>query len=112
MLAGRLDYWCVTTTAAVPMIEANRAKTILAFSKQRLETLPNVPTASEAGLADCEAGTWFGLFLPKGSQPSVVRILNDALGKTLEKSDVQAKLRETGVTVVTRDRRSPEYLSR
>jgi tripartite-type tricarboxylate transporter receptor subunit TctC len=111
MIAGRLDYWCLTTTAAAPMIQANHAKTILAFSRQRLEMLPNVPTASEAGLANLEAGTWFGLFLPKGSQASVVRILNDALGKTLEKSEIQAKLRETGATVVTRDRRSPEYLS-
>jgi tripartite-type tricarboxylate transporter receptor subunit TctC len=111
MMAGRIDYWCPTLTAAAPMTQASQAKTIFAFSRQRLETLPNVPIASEVGLVDCEAGTWFGLFLPKGSQASVARTLNDALGKTLEKSDVQAVLRETGVTVVARDRRSPEYLS-
>jgi tripartite-type tricarboxylate transporter receptor subunit TctC len=111
LIAGRLDYWCPTITAAAPLIRANQMKTILAFSRQRLETLPDVPTASEAGLADCEAGTWFGLFLPKGSQPWVVRTLNQALGKTLEKPEVQATLREAGATVVTRDRRSPEYLS-
>ena len=111
MIAGRLDYWCLTTTAAAPLMQANQVKTILAFSRQRLEMLPNVPTASEAGLANLEAGTWFGLFLPKGSQASVVRLLNDALGKTFEKSEIQAKLRETGATVVARDRRSPEYLS-
>ena len=45
MIAGRLDYWCLTTTAAAPMIQANQVKTILAFSRQRLEILPNVPTA-------------------------------------------------------------------
>jgi tripartite-type tricarboxylate transporter receptor subunit TctC len=111
MIAGRFDYWCPTATAAAPMIQANQAKTILTFSRQRLETLPNVPTASEAGLVDCEADTWFGLFLPRGSQASVVRVLNDALGKTLEKSEVQSILRETGATVVTPDRRAPEYLS-
>jgi tripartite-type tricarboxylate transporter receptor subunit TctC len=111
MIAGRLDYWCLTTTAAAPMIQGNQVKTMLAFSRQRLEMLPNVPTASEVGLANFEAGTWFGLFLPRGSQASVVRILNDALGKTLEKLEIQAKLRETGATVVARDRRSPEYLS-
>src|SRR5262245_32695585 len=111
MIAGRLDYWCLTTTAAAPFIQANQVKTILAFSRQRLETLPDVPTAGEAGLVDCEASTWFALFLPKGSPASVVRILNHALGKTLEKPEVQTILRETGATVVTRDRRSPEYLS-
>jgi tripartite-type tricarboxylate transporter receptor subunit TctC len=111
MIAGRLDYWCPTTTAAAPLIEANQVKTILAFSRQRLEILPNVPTASEAGLANFEVSTWFGLFLPKGSPAAVVGILNDALGKALEKSELQTKLRETGATVVTRDRRSPQYLS-
>src|SRR5262245_463324 len=112
MIAGRLDYWCPTTTAAAPLIEANQVKTILAFSRHRLEMLPNVPTASEAGLASFEVGTWFGLFLPKGSPASVTWILNDALGRSLEKSEMQAKVRETGGTVVARDRRSPEYLSR
>jgi tripartite-type tricarboxylate transporter receptor subunit TctC len=110
LIAGRHDYWCPTTTAAAPLIQANQIKTVLTFSRQRLEMLPNVPTASEAGLANLEAGTWFGLFLPKGSPSSVARSLNEALGKTLEKSEVQAKLRETGAIIVTRDRRSPEYL--
>jgi tripartite-type tricarboxylate transporter receptor subunit TctC len=111
LIAGRIDYWCPTATVAASMIQAKHAKTVLTFSRQRLETLPDVPTASEAGLADCDAGTWFGLFLPRGSPAPMVKILNHALGKTLEKPEVQTTLRETGAMVVTPDRRSPEYLS-
>jgi len=111
LIAGRFDYWCPTTTAAAPLMQVNQAKTVLVFARRRLDTLPDVPTASEVGFSDLEAGTWFGLFVPKGSQSSVVTTLNDALGKTLERSQVQEKFREIGVTVVTRDRRSPEYLS-
>jgi tripartite-type tricarboxylate transporter receptor subunit TctC len=111
MIAGRLDYWCPTTTAAAPLIQASQVKTIVTLSRNRLDTLPDVPTAHESGLTGFEAGTWFGLFLPKGAPAAVVKTLNDALRKALDNPAVQAKLRETGVTVVAPDRRSPEYLS-
>ena len=63
-----------------------------------LDSLPGVPTARESGLQNFEAGTWFGLFLPKGAPAPVVKTLNNALGKALENPAVKAKLRETGVT--------------
>ncbi len=110
MVTGRLDYWCPTTTAAAPL--GDKVKTIVTFSRERLESLPNVKTASEAGLPGFEAGTWFGLFLPKGTAASIVKTLNAALGKALDNPTVQARLRETGVTVVAADRRAPEYLGR
>lgn len=109
MIAGRLDYWCPTTTAAAPL--GDKVKTVVTLSRERLESLPGAPTASESGLQNFEAGTWFGLFLPKGTPASVVRTLNAALGKALENTAVRAKLRETGVTAVAPDRRSPEYLA-
>lgn len=109
MIAGRLDYWCPTTTAAAPL--GDKVKTIVTFSRERLEVLPGVKTAAESGLPGFEAGTWFGLFLPKGAPTTIVKTLNTALGKTLDNPAVQARLRETGVTVVGTDRRSPEYLA-
>lgn len=65
-----------------------------------------------AGLPGFEAGTWFGLFVPKNTPAPIIRTFNLALGKTLDNPAAQAKLRETGVTVVAPDRRSPEYLAR
>ncbi len=81
MITGRLDYWCPTSTAAATL--GDQVKTVAAFSRERVPSLPNVPTANEAGLKDFEAGTWFGLFLPKGSPAAVIQKLNEALGKAL-----------------------------
>ena len=72
--------------------------------------LPGTKTAAESGLPGFEAGTWFGLFLPKGTPPAIIKTLNAALGKALDNPVVQEKLRQTGVLVVSPDRRSPEYL--
>lgn len=110
MIAGRLDFWCPTTTAAASL--GDKVKTIATFSAQRLDVLPGVKTAAESGLPGFEAGTWFGLFLPRGAPPAVVKTLNAALGKALDNPAVQEKLRATGVLVVAPDRRSPEYLGR
>ena len=108
MVAGRLDYWCPTTTAAAPL--GDKVKTIATFSAQPLGVLPGTKTAAELGLPGFEAGTWFGLFLPKGTPPVIIKTLNAALGKALDNPVVQEKLRQTGVLVVPPERRSPEYL--
>ena len=110
IVAGRLDYWCPTTTAAAPLVD--KVKTIATFSADRLEVLPGVKTANEAGLPGFEAGTWFGLFVPKGTPAIIINSLNNALGKTLDDPAVKGRLRETGVTVVSPNRRGSDYLAR
>ena len=107
MVAGRLDYWCPTTTAAAPL--GDKVKTIATFSAQPLDVLPGTNSA-KSGLPGFEAGTSIGLFLPKGTPPAIIKTLNAALGKALDNPVVQEKLRQTGVLVVSPDRRSPEYL--
>ena len=51
-----------------------------------------------------------GLFFPKGTPAPIVGKLNAALNKTLDRPELQARLREVATTVVAPNRRSPDYL--
>jgi putative tricarboxylic transport membrane protein len=72
--------------------------------------LPELATAHEQGLADFEANAWSGLFLPKGTPAAIVSKLNLAASEAMDTKSVQDRMHELGTTLVSADRRSPEYL--
>jgi tripartite-type tricarboxylate transporter receptor subunit TctC len=73
--------------------------------------LPDLQTASEQGLTDFDAPSWYALFLPAATPPAIVQKLNQAIVATLDVPAVQERLKQIGGDVVAPDRRSPEYLA-
>jgi len=110
MIAGRIDYACPIASTALSQVQAKQLKAIAILTKARSLTLPELATAQEQGLSNFEAYIWNGIFLPKNAPPAIVAKLNDAIGKALEKPEVQNRLRQIGGEVVGRDRRTPDYL--
>ena len=94
----------------MPYIERMGVKAIAILSKNRVATLPDLPTADEQGLAGFEAYQWFAIFLPKGTPPEIIQKLHDATVATVDSPAVRERLHELGATVVPPERRSPEYL--
>jgi tripartite-type tricarboxylate transporter receptor subunit TctC len=112
LIAGRIDYFCPLTAAAIPQIESKTLKAIAIFSKDRLPILPTLASAHEQGLTDFEINPWYAFFLPKGTPASIVQKLREASVATMETPAVQERLQELGYTLVASDRRSPEYLEK
>jgi tripartite-type tricarboxylate transporter receptor subunit TctC len=112
LIAGRIDYQCPNTTVALPQIEAGTIKAIAILTRDRSPILPDLASTHEQGLTDFEASIWYALFLPKGTPPAIVGKLHDAAVATMETPSVQARLKDIGATVVTSERRSPEYLQK
>jgi tripartite-type tricarboxylate transporter receptor subunit TctC len=110
LIAGRVDYQCPVSTIALPQIEGKMVKAIAILSKQRLPLLPELASAYEQGATRFDFEFWFAFFLPKGTPAPIVRKLHDAITATMEMPSVQARLKETGATLVVPERRSPEYL--
>jgi tripartite-type tricarboxylate transporter receptor subunit TctC len=110
LIAGRIDYVCPFSSAAIPQIEMKAVKPIAILSKQRLPILPELASAQEQGLANFEAYQWLALFLPKGTPAAIVQKLHDAAVRAIETPFVQERLKGLGTTVVAPERRSPEYL--
>lgn len=110
MIAGRIDYACPIASTALSQVQAKQLKAIAILTKARSLTLPELATAQEQGLSNFEAYIWNGIFLPKNAPPAIVAKLNEAIGKALDKPEVQNRLRQIGGEVVGRDRRTPDYL--
>ncbi len=97
LMGGQVKSMIETVPAAVGHIKGGKIKALMVTTKTRVESLPDVPTAAEAGMPGFEASSMFGMAAPAGTPKPVVDRLNAELGKILQQPDVKAKLLEQGV---------------
>jgi tripartite-type tricarboxylate transporter receptor subunit TctC len=110
LIAGHIDFYCPLAVAAIPLIKNQSLKALAILTQGRSSLLPDLPTAKEQGFEGMDGYYWMAFFFPKGTPDPIVQKLNKAINTTLDKPEVQARLRDLATTVVTHDRRSPAYL--
>jgi tripartite-type tricarboxylate transporter receptor subunit TctC len=111
LIAGQVHYMCSNSAGALPQIESGTVKGIALLARERSSLIPTLATAHEQGLKDFEAITWSGFFLPKGTPPEIVDKLHAAIVQMMATPALAERMHELGVTLVSSDRRSPQYLA-
>jgi tripartite-type tricarboxylate transporter receptor subunit TctC len=110
LIAGQMDYFCPLSSAAIPQIDGKAIKALAILTRHRSPILPNLPSAHEQGATNFAVHSWQAFFLPKGTPGAIVQRLHDAVIATLDTYSVEDLLKDNGATVVTPERRSPQYL--
>ena len=110
LIAGRIDYMCLSAAGALSLF--GNTDPIAILTKNRSPSIPELPTAHEQGLTDFDARVWFAVFLPKNTPQPIVRKLHDAVLAAMNTPSLQERARQIGVDLVAAERRSPEYLQR
>src|SRR4051812_30093379 len=108
---GRVDYMTEIVSTAFPQIQGNAVKAIAALAPQRIKNLPDLPTAREGGV-NVDAYTWNAIFLPNGTPEPIIKKLNAAAVEAMKSPQVRDKLEPLGVTIVTEDRMTVDYLGK
>lgn len=79
LMAGQVEFGMTGLTAAIPLVGAGRVKGFSYTGEQRAPAIPQVPTMAEAGYGGFETGGMFSLYVPVGTQQTVMdKIANDA----------------------------------
>ncbi len=97
LVGGQIDMVFETVAAAKPMVDGKRVKILGVTSKNRLASLPGVPTIAEAGVPGFEMQSWQGVFAPAGTPAVIVDRLAKEIAAILATAEVQEKLRTMGV---------------
>ena len=95
LIAGRLQFMFATAPSVVPLIKAGQLNAIAVSSKKRISAMLDLPTLNELGL-DIATGAWFGLFAPIGTNPAIVKKLNETVVSILEEPVIRQKLLSLG----------------
>jgi tripartite-type tricarboxylate transporter receptor subunit TctC len=99
-LGGEVKLLYVGLGGAVPHIKAGKLVPLAVTEKARSELLPEVPTATEQGVAGVEVNAWYGVFVPAGTPAPVVTRLNQEINAVLQMPDVRTRFVGAGVEVL------------
>ena len=111
LIGGHVDFLCEQAVSVTGQITSGAVKAFAVSGDARLATLPDVPTAKEAGV-NYHMSIWAGIFAPKGLPADVMKRLNDALDQTLDDPSVQKRLADLGGSIPTKDERTPAAIRR
>jgi len=92
LIGGHVDSIIIDMSVAMPQVEAGRVKALAIGSAHRFETLPDVPTISEAGVPGYEIAGLMGFVVPHGTPRDAVAKLNAAANETLQNPEVRKRL--------------------
>ncbi|MDB5839674.1 MAG: extra-cytoplasmic solute receptor [Herminiimonas sp.] len=92
-LAGSVD----NPPSVIPQMKSGKVQILAVAAKQRLPQLPDVPTASEAGLPGFEVSSWFGIVAPAKTPQAIIDRLSAETAKALNEPDVVQRLAALGV---------------
>jgi tripartite-type tricarboxylate transporter receptor subunit TctC len=86
-------------SAGGDLIEGKRLRPIAVTTAKRLATLPDIPTAQEAGLGSYVYDPWFGLLAPAGTPKPVVDAINKAISTAAKLPDHVERFTRLGVNL-------------
>ena len=97
LLGGQINATLETGPAAMSFIKSGQLRALAIATKTRSALLPDLPTATEAGLDGYEVSATYGLLAPAGTPKAIVDKLNGEVKAILQQPDVMARLAEQGV---------------
>jgi len=97
LVAGRIQVMFDASAPLMANIKAGKLRALAIASASRLDTLPDTPTAAEAGLPNYEVGLWNGILAPAGTAPDIVSRLNAGVRKALQDPATGATLNRFGL---------------
>jgi len=108
LIGKQIDMSCDQATNTTGPILGKLVKAYAVTTKARLKSIPDLPTADEAGLKGFELGVWHGLFAPRGTPPDIVQKLSVALKTALKDPDLVKRFNDINTEPMTESRATPE----
>lgn len=97
LMGGEVDQVVVSVASVLSQIRAGKLRPIVVLSEKRVATLPDVPTAAEAGAPEFKMSIWFGLLGPAKMPPEIIARLNQESLKALASPDLLQRFAGAGV---------------
>ncbi|TWG88587.1 tripartite-type tricarboxylate transporter receptor subunit TctC [Cupriavidus gilardii J11] len=97
VLGGHVDLLFSTAASVEQQIRAGKLRALAVSTKERMRSFPDVPTIAESGMPGFDVTAWYGVWAPKGTDPAVIRKLNDAMRKASALPAVQKRMSDFSV---------------
>ena len=96
VLSGEAHLMIAPISTAAPHAKTGKFRLLGVTSRNRIASLPNVPTLSESGLPGFEYGGWQGILVPAGTSPDIIARLHAAILTAIDTQDFRDYLQKEG----------------
>lgn len=100
VMAGSVDLYFGNAASTLQHVTSGKLRALGVSSRQRLKSLPGVPTLSESGMPQYEVLEWNGIFVPKATPADVLQRLSKEVQAALADPKVRERLQQAGVAPV------------
>lgn len=100
LMAGRISVMYPNVPLVLPQIDAGKLRALGVTTAQRVATLPDVPTISEAGLPGYEVSPPYGILVPARTPKEIVERLNREILKALHTSEIKERMSAEGAVLI------------
>jgi tripartite-type tricarboxylate transporter receptor subunit TctC len=108
LIGGQVDLLLVQGAVALPQVRAGTIKALVNLAPHRSPSMPEIPSADEAGVPGFYMLGWFGFFAPKGTPPEAIAKLNSAMVTALADPALRAKFANFGLDVASPEQQTPQ----
>jgi len=100
VMAGETQVTFGTSPSVLPHAgSGGRLRTLAVSTRERSPLVPDLPGMKEAGLPEYHIEFWYGVFLPAGTPPAIVKKVHDAAVTAMQQPAVKAALAREGTEV-------------
>src|SRR5437868_7466125 len=99
LVGGEINFILTNMAAAIPHVQGGRIRALGVTSKSEAPQMPGVPPIAST-LAGFENAGWFGIVAPAGTPKAIVDKVYEDTKKSLESSEMKARLYAQGLTPV------------
>lgn len=89
LIAGEVAAVFEGLGSAATYIRSGKARALAVFSAERSPAFPDIPTAAEAGLPGFESLSWYGLWVPAGTDPAIVARMQAEVAKVFDSDELK-----------------------
>ncbi|QVQ26980.1 Bug family tripartite tricarboxylate transporter substrate binding protein [Achromobacter deleyi] len=108
LIGAQIPAAFLDATSAAAFIRSGDVKALAVTSKDRLPSLPDVPTVAESGYPSYESQAWIGLFGPAGMPTPIVQRLNQI---AIDSANTEANIKWLNDNNATPAKLSPAQVS-
>lgn len=99
VLGGHVQLTYATPISTLAHIKEGKLRALAVLLPNRSNLLPNVPTATEAGLPPFTAGTWAALFGPAKLPPAITQRMNKELNTVMARPEIREQIEKLGFDI-------------
>jgi tripartite-type tricarboxylate transporter receptor subunit TctC len=102
VLGGHAAMWASPPALALPHVKAGKLRMLATWGATRLAAYPEVPTLKELGY-DLEYYLWTGLFAPRGTPASAIKLLREATRQAVQDPEFRSAMEKAQTPIAYQD---------